>query len=295
MMLKEKRDNRCSTGKDVKLPSKRKTSNFLKNLNGTGFKGKADSIPQSINWDYYPQQSEKGSNSVPTKNTPIKDRAFALSQGGNVPVNRKIGYKKANSSREKLVKPTIQEQKEESTKSHLFQDISNVIKALGNSQVTIERQSIILDRIIAALTEPEILAELAPNDPLLIARLKGMRVKQQLLYSDGKPLQVEEVAQLLHLSQQAVEQMQCKGKLLAVSLGKQGYFYPHWQFQDGSVLTGLDRVLAALAKFDSWTQLMFMKTGDLRLHSRTPLECLIAGEIDAVVFAAACYGEPNPA
>ena len=161
--------------------------------------------------------------------------------------------------------------------------------------MTADNQSIILDRIIAALTEPEILAELAPNDPLSIARLKGMRVKQQLLYSDGKPLQVKEVAQLLDISQQAVEQMQCKGKLLAVSLGKQGYFYPHWQFQDGSVLTGLDRVLAALAKFDSWTQLMFMKTGDLRLHSRTPLECLIAGEIDAVVVAAACYGEPNPA
>jgi hypothetical protein len=60
-------------------------------------------------------------------------------------------------------------------------------------------------------------------------------------------------------------------------------------------LTGLDRVLAALAKFDAWTQLMFMKTGDLRLNDRTPLECLVAGDIDAVVNAAACYGKPNPA
>jgi hypothetical protein len=38
-----------------------------------------------------------------------------------------------------------------------------------------------------------------------------------------------------------------------------------------------------------------MKTGDLRLNDRTPLECLAIGDIDAVVNAAACYGTPNPA
>lgn len=317
-MSEERRDNRYFTGKDVKLLPKRKTSSFLKNLNGAGFKGKSDSIPQGINLDCYPQPSEDRSNSMATKNISIKDKVFAFSQGENFPIHRKIGYGNADFSskklsneyldsrsrvnsqktsiqRDKLAKSTIQDPKEESIKSRLFQDISNIIKVLGNSQATMDRQAIILDRIIAALTEPEILAELAPNDPLLIARLKGMRVKQKLLYSDGKPLQVEEVAQLLHVSQQAVEQMHCQGKLLAVSLGKEGYFYPHWQFQGASVLTGLDRVLSVLAKFDSWTQLMFMKTGDLRLNNRTSLECLIAGDIDAVVVAAACYGEPNPA
>ncbi|PSB57241.1 helix-turn-helix domain-containing protein [Chamaesiphon polymorphus] len=267
-MLKERRDNRSSVGKDVKLLPKGKISNFPKTPNVTGFKGKTG-------------YKNTDSNHEKLLNEYIDSRNILDSQ-------------KIFGQRDKLVKHTIQEQ-EKTTKLRLFQDIANVIKALGNSQATIDRQSVILDRIIAALTEPEILAELAPNDPLLLARLKGMRVKQQLLYSDGKPLQVEEVAKLLHVSKQAVEQMRCQGKLLAVSLGKEACFYPHWQFQGASVLTGLDRVLSVLAKFDSWTQLMFMKTGDLRLSNRTPLECLIAGDIDAVVVAAACYGEPNPA
>jgi hypothetical protein len=40
-------------------------------------------------------------------------------------------------------------------------------------------------------------------------------------------------------------------------------------------------------------QLMFMRTGDRASADRTPLESLIAGDIDAVVSAAACYGEPK--
>jgi hypothetical protein len=67
------------------------------------------------------------------------------------------------------------------------------------------------------------------------------------------------------------------------------------EYKGYCVLTGLDRVLDALSKFDDWTQLMFMKTGYLRLNNLTPLECLMTGNIDAVVSAAACYGEPNPA
>lgn len=149
-----------------------------------------------------------------------------------------------------------------------------------------------LSQTMAALTAPEVVL---PTDPLASARLRGMKVKQELLYLDGQPLRSEEVAQLLGISRQAVDKRRNKGQLLAVSLGRRGYFYPLWQFRDGAILTGLDRALSALAKFDPWTQLMFMKTGDLRLNDRTPLECLIAGDIDSVVNAAACYGETNPA
>lgn len=151
------------------------------------------------------------------------------------------------------------------------------------------------ERMIAAFTAPELLAELAPADPLAAARLKGMKVKHELLYSDGHPLRSEQVAQLLGISRQAVDKRRRKGQLLAVALGKRGYFYPLWQFNDGGVLVGLDVVLAALAEFDAWTQLMFFKTGDLRLNHHTPLACLVAGDIDAVVTAASCYGRSNPA
>ncbi len=189
----------------------------------------------------------------------------------------------------------LRESKHQSNLTQYWQAIMDVALAASHaSNVTANSHSSSLAQTIAALTSPELLAELAPIDPLAGARLRGVKVKQELLYSDGQPLRSEEVAQLLGISRQAVDKRRSKGQLLAVSLGRRGYFYPLWQFRDGAVLTGLDRVLPALATFDAWTQLMFIKTGDLRLDSRTPLECLVAGDIDAVVNAAACYGKPNP-
>jgi hypothetical protein len=189
----------------------------------------------------------------------------------------------------------LQESKHQRNLAQYWQSIMDVALAASHaSNVTTKSHRSSLEQTIAALTSPELLAELAPIDPLASARLRGMKVKQELLYSDGKPLRSEEVAQLLGISRQAVDKRRNKGKILAVSLGRRGYFYPLWQFRDGAVLTGLDRILLALAKFDGWTQLMFMKTGDLRLNDRTPLECLVSGDIDAVVNAAACYGEPYP-
>lgn len=146
------------------------------------------------------------------------------------------------------------------------------------------------EAMVEVFARPEALLALAPNDPLAAARFKGVQVKHELLYLDGQPLTSEEVAQLLHITRQAVDKRRSKGQLLGVSLGRRGYFYPAWQFQQGQVLPGLERVLAALKDYDLWTQLMFMKTGDVRLDGATPLERLQAGDIDAVVWAAECYG-----
>jgi hypothetical protein len=190
----------------------------------------------------------------------------------------------------------LMESKQHQSLTAYWQTVIDVsLAATHASNVTANPQSHGLEQMITALIAPELLAELAPIDPLAAARLRGMKVKQELLHSDGSPLKSEEVAQLLGISRQAVDKRRSKGQLLAVSLGKRGYFYPLWQFQAGKILPGLSLVLATLANFDAWTQLMFMKTGDIRLNNYTPLECLIAGDVDGVVAAARCYGEPNPA
>lgn len=136
---------------------------------------------------------------------------------------------------------------------------------------------------------------MAPIDPLAAARLKGVRVKLDLLYSDGQPFTSEQVASLLHLTRQAVDKRRSKGQLLGVSLGRRGYLYPGWQFDEGKVLPGLSRVLSALKDYEPWTQLMFLKTGDIRLGGATPLERLLASDIDTVVWAAECYGKHGAA
>jgi hypothetical protein len=151
------------------------------------------------------------------------------------------------------------------------------------------------EKLVSVLTAKEALDKLAPSDPLAAARLKGMRLKLDLLYRDGQPLKSEEVASLLHVTRQAADKRRRNGQLLAVSLGRRGYLYPVWQFHEGRVLAGLDRVLAELKEYDPWTQLMFLVSGDLRLDGATPLERLKAGDVDSVVWAASCYGNPYPA
>lgn len=147
------------------------------------------------------------------------------------------------------------------------------------------------ERIVEVLTTKEALDRLAPSDPLAAARLKGVIIKRNLLYEDGHPLTSEEVASLLHLTRQAVDKRRKKGQLLGVSLGRRGYLYPVWQFHEGNVLLGLEQVLNELSKYDPWTQLMFFKTGDIRLDGATPLERLKAKEIERVVWVASCYGK----
>lgn len=61
------------------------------------------------------------------------------------------------------------------------------------------------------------------------------------------------------------------------------------------MLFGLSKVLATLKNYDPWTQLMFLKTGDVRLGGATPLEQLKIGDVDAVVWAAECYGKHGAA
>lgn len=168
--------------------------------------------------------------------------------------------------------------------------IEAAIAVSQETKITASDHNLGFEEMVKAFTRPEALKLLAPTDPLAAARLKGVQVKQQLLYGDEQPLTSEEVAALLRMTRQAVDKRRLKGQLLGVSLGKRGYLYPCWQFQSGQVLPGLERVLAALKDNDPWTKLMFMKTGDVRLDGATPLERLQAGDIEAVEQAAESYG-----
>ncbi len=192
----------------------------------------------------------------------------------------------------------LSEIKKKTLHSQLLQDLVEVaveVSKATNIPADIYNQTGSFEAIVKVFTLPEALKALAPSDPLAAARLRGVLVKHDLLYGDGQPFTSEEVAQMLHITRQAVDKRRSKGQLLGVSLGRRGYHYPTWQFHEGKVLSGLERVLHIQRDHDSWTQLMFLKTGDIRLRGATPLERLQAGEIDAVVWAAQCYGHHGAA
>lgn len=153
-----------------------------------------------------------------------------------------------------------------------------------------------LKSLIDNLLSSEFLAQLEKDDPLLEAKLKGVQHKLELLnYQGKKALTSSEVAAVLGISRQAVDNRRKNKSLLGLSLGSRGYRYPAWQFSNGSVLRGWSEVLSNMEHLDDWSKLIFMLTGDIRLDNKIPLECLRNAQINEVVLAARAYGLQYPA
>jgi hypothetical protein len=136
--------------------------------------------------------------------------------------------------------------------------------------------------------------EVQPHD--ITPLVEGIQHKEELLNYQGKQaLTSSEVAAVLGISRQAVDNRRKNKTLLGLSLGNRGYRYPTWQFSNGSVLTGWSEVLKNMEHLDDWSKLIFMLTGDIRLNNQTPLECLKGSQTDEVISAASAYGLQYPA
>lgn len=166
------------------------------------------------------------------------------------------------------------------------QELIKKVSASVESEISIDKLFSIVENL--TLTPREI-------DPLFKAKLRGLEVKQQLLFQYGQPLNSQEVAELLGMTRQAVDKKRNHDRLLGLSLGKRGYRYPAWQFKDEGILSGWESVLAALTEISPWGKLQFMLSKDLRLEGKTPLECLQIGETEKVVAAAKAYGKQSAA
>jgi hypothetical protein len=145
--------------------------------------------------------------------------------------------------------------------------------------------------MLQALSSAPWVKELAINDPILEAKLRGLEVRQEMLKKSGGALTSEKVAEVLKISRQAVDKRRAANQLLALSQGRRGYSYPSFQFEDGKTLSGLDQVLAKLNALDPWMQLSFFTTPHERLSGKAPLDVLRKGQIEDVVSFASGYGE----
>jgi hypothetical protein len=148
--------------------------------------------------------------------------------------------------------------------------------------------------LLQLLAQPEAISDLRqldPDDPLMPARIAGLRAREEILRAEGGTLSAEQIARLLGISRQAVDHRRRRGKLLALTLGRRGYAYPAWQVVEGRTIDGLDAVLAELHDFDPWTQAAFILSPNTWLEDETPLDELRRGHVDRVREAASVYGE----
>ena len=149
--------------------------------------------------------------------------------------------------------------------------------------------------LLAALQTPEAFSLLTKRDPLAKAKLRGLKLKQQLIEAEGGCASSEEIAEILGISRQAINQRRQRGKLIGLSRGKGKYVYPLWQFTDtGKTLAGLEAVLEKLLEVDPWTQVTFFLNPNLRLENKTPLEVLRRGKVEPVVKSAAAFANDEP-
>jgi hypothetical protein len=144
--------------------------------------------------------------------------------------------------------------------------------------------------LLQAIDQPDVLAELEEDDPLIAARIRGAMAKRRLLSEEGGVCSAAELGQMLGgLSRQAIDKRRQKKKLLALDLGRHGYGYPLWQVHDGAVLPGLEVVLDVLRECDSWTRVGFFLSPNSWLGGETPLAELRRGEVDRVVATAEMF------
>ena len=149
--------------------------------------------------------------------------------------------------------------------------------------------------MLEAVTSAPWVSELASEDPLVAAKLRGLNLRQQMLKTSGGSLTSEKVAEVLNISRQAVDKRRASNQLLALTQGRRGYSYPSFQFEEGKTLKGLEDVLASLTVIDPWMQLNFFTSPNERLGGSTPIEALRKGRAGEVARLASGYGEQGAA
>jgi hypothetical protein len=147
------------------------------------------------------------------------------------------------------------------------------------------------ETILHALERPEVAAAVRNQDPLAMARLRGIEAKRRIFTEDGGMLSAEKAGEVLTISRQAVEKRRKAERLIGVSLGRRGFGYPAWQFSERGTLPGLEAVLDALKPHDPWTKLVFFTSENAAMNGKKPLDVLRSGDVEKVVAAARMYGE----
>ncbi len=149
--------------------------------------------------------------------------------------------------------------------------------------------------LVRALSLAPVASQLAEEDPLMAARLRGLERKKQLVQDAGGVATSAEVASILGISRHAVDKRRLQHQLLALTQGRRGYAYPRFQFLDGATLQGFEEVMKVLQDFDPWMQMLFFAGPNDRLRGKTPLKILQDGDIKSVLRAAGSYGEQGAA
>jgi hypothetical protein len=117
----------------------------------------------------------------------------------------------------------------------------------------------------------------------------GLARKTELVEMAGGLYPLPQVASLLNVSEEAVEDRHKAGVLIAVRSGGI-YGYPACQFTSNGIVEGLAVILEAMPMRDDWMRLEWLLVPDDALEGLSPLEALKEERIDDVIDVARAQG-----
>jgi hypothetical protein len=121
--------------------------------------------------------------------------------------------------------------------------------------------------------------------------LRGAQIKQDLLAEAGGTYSTGEVARLLGVTPQAVQQRRARRRLLAVPLGNGEWGFPVCQFTARGVPQALPGVLSAFATDEPWVQLSILLSREPAFGNQRLIDLVAAGErVDDIQRIAHSYG-----
>jgi hypothetical protein len=133
------------------------------------------------------------------------------------------------------------------------------------------------------------------EDSLADARLRGLKMKEDLLKRAGGAMNADQVGKLLNLTRQAVDKRRKARKLVAIEFGKRGYLYPGFQF-DEPVIDLVEQILDRIdSRIEDWSLLAFFLNGNAYLNGASPVEAMRQGKEEEVLRAAQAYGSQGAA
>lgn len=124
--------------------------------------------------------------------------------------------------------------------------------------------------------------------------LRGAAIKQELLAEAGGAFSTGDVAKLLGVSPQAVQQRRLRGRLLSVPLGNGEWGFPACQFTPAGAPSALPRILGAFGTGDPWVQLSILLSDEPALGGRLVDLVAQGRHLDEVERIARSYGEQGP-
>ena len=124
---------------------------------------------------------------------------------------------------------------------------------------------------------------------------RGIEYRRQLIERAGGTLSVDQVAELIKVTPEAVRNRIRTRSYIAVPDAKD-YGLPAIQFEDGHEIRGLRTVLRAIPMESPYMRLDWLLSPEPRLQGRRPIDVLRGGEnIEEVKSAASLVGEHGAA